>query len=152
MKNIIFKTASIIVLISLMISCNKSKKYSNRMEGNKWKITTISINGVAESNLPELLFKECDIYKETCEGTWISTEGGRAQFAWQFRDKGKTLEIANQTDHVHGNLDVKAAEQCISYTGVYNVVKSKRKYLSLKSSVINGHQGKEVILELERND
>jgi hypothetical protein len=152
MKNYILKTSTVILLIIVMLACNKSKKFSNRMGGYKWKIVTLTVNGTSETNLPELLFKDCDIYKETCKGTWISEEGGRAQFVWQFRDKGKVLEIANQTDHAHGIIDVKAADQCIAFTGVYEVIKSKRKSLVLKSTSITGHQGKEVNIELERKD
>lgn len=122
------------------------------MGGNKWKVVSLSISGSSVSGIPELLFKDCDIYKESCEGSWISPSGGRAQFVWQFRDKGQSLEIANQTDHVHGFEDVKAAEQCIEFSGVYEVIKSRRKFLNLKSTSTHGYKGQEVILELERKD
>jgi hypothetical protein len=109
------KTLALIILICTLVACNKTRRYSNRIEGNKWKVTSIQVNGVAESSLPELLFKDCEIYKETCNGTWLSNEGGRAQFVWQFRENGKVLEIGNLTDHVHSILDVKAAEKCIDH-------------------------------------
>jgi len=146
------KIVAVILLTSTILACNKTKRYSNRIEGNKWKVTSIEVNGIAESSLPDLLFKDCDIYKETCNGTWISSEGGRAQFVWQFRENGKVLEIGNQTDHVHGILDVQAAEKCIAYSGVYEVVKSRRKTFSLKSTKLNGHLGKEVKIEMEKID
>lgn len=141
-----------IVLAGSITFCNKSKMYSNRVEGNKWKITTITVNGNSQGNLPELLFKDCDIYNESCEGSWITGDDGRAQFAWQFRDRGKTVEIINQTDHVHGFQDVKAAEQCIEYSGVYEVIKCRRKSLSIKGKNAHGHAGEEVSIEMERKD
>jgi len=152
MKNIIQKSSFALLLIVALMACNKSNRNSRRVEGYKWKVTSINVNGNAETNLPTLLFKDCDIYNEVCKGTWISDEDGRAEFVWQFRDKGKTIEIANQTDHVHDVLDVKAAEQCIAFTGVYEVVNSKRKSLSIKSTKANAYQGKEVKIEMERLD
>lgn len=152
MINKFLKTLVVILLTCTISACNKTKRYSNRIEGNKWKITSIQVNGIADTSHPELLFKDCDIYKETCNGTWISPEGGRAQFVWQFRENGKVLEIANQTDHAHDILDVKAAEKCIEYSGVYEVMKSQRKTFSLKSTKINGHFGKEVKIEMEKKD
>lgn len=152
MKNLIKVSFAALLTAAMLFACNKSKKYSNRLGGNKWKVVSLKVGGSGVNDLPELLFKDCDIYKESCEGSWINKDEGRAAFVWQFRDKGKILEIANQTDHVHGLQDVKAAEQCIEFSGVYEVVKSKRRSLSIKSSVTHGHTGEEVNMELERKD
>lgn len=134
------------------MACNKTKSNSNKLGGYKWEVKSLTINGTEISNKPTLLFKDCDIYKESCEGSWIGTDQGRAAFAWQFSDNGKKLEIANQTDHVHGIADVKAAEQCIEFTGMYDVQESKRKVLVIKSDMANGHKNKTVEIKLERID
>lgn len=152
MTHYIKNIAVVLFTVSLLASCNKSKKYSKRMDGDKWKVVSLTVAGSEVTGKPELLFKDCDIYKESCEGSWIMPNDGRAAFAWQFRDKGKTLEIINQTDHVHGFADVAAADQCIEFSGVYEVIKSKRKSLTIKSNVTHGHNGQEVKMELERKD
>jgi hypothetical protein len=152
MKKILKGCVVMLLMIAAFSSCNKSKKYSNRVGGNKWKVVAITINGSTAGNLPELLFKDCDIYQESCAGTWITNDGGRATFFWQFRDKGKDLEIANQTDHVHGFQDVKAAEQCIEFSGIYEVESSTRKSFRIKSAVTHGHAGQLVEMTLERKD
>jgi len=149
MKNI-NKIIGILIIAILITACNKSKKYSKRLDGNKWQVKEITIEGGSESNLPEVLFKECDIYEQSCEGSWITPEGGRSAFIWQVRSKGKDFEISNQTDHVHGYLDVKAAEQCIKYTGVYTIVKSKRNQFIIESTVTGGYSGKKVQITFEK--
>jgi hypothetical protein len=147
-----FRTISFFILLGFTLACNKSKRYTNRLDGNKWKVVSITVNGLAQGNLPVLLFKDCDIYKESCKGTWISDGGGRAQFVWQFRENGKVLEISNQSDHAHTLADVKAGEQCIEYTGVYDVLKSKRKFIALKSTTVYGHPNNVVEINLDRAD
>lgn len=142
----------VIVICSLIasLSCNKSKRYSKRMDGNKWEVIELTVNGTAQSDQPDLLFKECDIYKESCEGSWIMPNDGRAQFAWQFRDKGKILEISNQTDHIHSYEDLKASEACIAYSGIYEVKKSKMKELTIESTQTNGYKGMTVKIILKK--
>jgi hypothetical protein len=147
------KTIKIKLLLAALITlmaCNKSKTNSNKLDGYKWGVKEITIEGVSETNLPEVLFKECDIYKESCEGSWLIAEGGRSSFIWQVRSKGKEFEISNQTDHAHSFLDVKAAEQCIKYSGVYNILLSKRKQLIIESMLTAGYFGKKVKIKFER--
>lgn len=139
------------LFFGLAAGCSKSKHYAKRLDGDKWKVSAWSVDGGSLDNPPELLFKDCDVYEESCEGSWISLDG-RAQFVWQFREKGQVLEIANQTDHAHSLADVKAAEQCIAFTGVYSVKKSKRRWIQLQSSSTYGYPGKKVNIELERLD
>ncbi len=150
MKNKIYKLSVIIFFVGILLSCSKTKRYSKRLDANKWQVKEITIDGVAESNLPEILFKECDVYNESCEGSWITPEGGRSSFIWQFRNNGKEFEISNQTDHVHNFQDVKAAEQCINYSGVYKVIDSKRKLLYIETTNSFGHKGKVVKITFEK--
>lgn len=138
-----------VALITFM-ACNKSKTNSNKLDGYKWKVKEITIEGVAETNLPEVLFKECDLYKESCEGSWLIPEGGRSSFIWQVRSKGKEFEISNQTDHAHSLLDVKATEECINYSGVYKILISKRKEFVIESSLTVGYFGKKVKISFTR--
>jgi hypothetical protein len=148
MKNILFITG----LLLAMVSCNKTKTVSNRLDGQKWRVTELSVDGVNQSELPLFKFSECEIYKESCKGLWYLGEEGHSGFAWQIRDKGKILEFNNQADHAHGLEDVKAAEQCIAFSGVYKIIKSKRKSMECETSNAFGYAGKKVVLKMERKD
>lgn len=144
------KTLGLLLITLFFInSCDKNKRYSRRIDDDKWKVTKLTVDGNEQDSLPVIKFNFCDIYEETCEGSWTSADG-KAKLAWQFRDKGKTFEISNQTDHGHDLADVKAAEHCINYTGVYEVVKSKRKYLEIKSLRTYGYNNKVVLMILEK--
>lgn len=146
----LLKLTSLVYVAMLIGSCDKNKFYSRRVDDNKWQVSELSVNGVKQDTLPLIKFDFCDIYEETCEGSWSAADG-KAQIAWQFRDKGKTLEISNQTDHGHDLADIRAAQQCIRLSGVYSVVDSKRKYLELKSETTFGYPNKTVIMKLKRN-
>jgi hypothetical protein len=139
-------------LLIAMVSCNKTKTVSNRLDGQKWKVTELSVDGVNELELPRFKFSDCEIYKESCKGLWYLGEDGHSGFAWQIRDKGKTLEFSNQADHAHGLEDVKAAEQCIAFSGIYKVLVSKRKRMEFETSAAFGFPGKKVVLKMERED
>lgn len=136
--------------VLLLTACNKTKTVSNRLDGQKWQVTELSVDGVNQSSLTVLKFSECEIYKESCTGLWYLGETGHAGFAWQIRDKGKTLEISNQADHAHGLEDVKAAEQCIAFSGVYKILENKRKNMSFETTTAHAYNGKKVIIKMER--
>lgn len=138
--------------VLLLTACNKTKTVSNRLDGQKWQVTELSVDGVNQSSLTVLKFSECEIYKESCTGQWYLGETGHAGFAWQIRDKGKTLEISNQADHAHGLEDVKAAEQCIAFSGVYKILENKRKNMSFETTTAHAYKGKKVIIKMERKD
>jgi hypothetical protein len=110
------------------------------------------VDGVNQPQLPVIKFSECEIYKESCKGLWYLGETGHGGIIWQIRDKGKTLEISNQADHTHSIEDVKAAEQCIAFSGVYKIIKSKRKSMECETSTAYGYSGKKVVLKMERQD
>lgn len=138
--------------VLLLTACNKTKTVSNRLDGQKWQVTELSVDGVNQSTLPVLKFSECEIYKESCTGQWYLGETGHAGFAWQIRDKGKTLEISNQADHAHGMEDINAAEQCIAFGGVYKTLQNKRKTMTFETTAAYAFPGKKVILKMERKD
>lgn len=150
MKNrvIIFCLATVV----LLSGCNKTKSVSNRLDDQKWTVTELSVDGVGQTQLPKIKFKECEIYKESCTGLWYLGEEGHAGIAWQIRDKGKTMEISNQADHAHGIEDVKASEQCIAFAGVYKVISSKRKKMEFETTAAFAYPGKKVVLKMERQD
>jgi len=136
--------------ILFLSSCNKTKTVSNRMDGQRWHVTELSVDGVNQSELPVLRFSECEIYKESCKGLWYIGESGHGGFAWQIRDKGKTLEFSNQADHAHGMEDIKAADQCIAFSGIYKVLVSKRNRMEFETNAAFAYPGRKVVLKMER--
>lgn len=146
------KTTIIIAITALIftISCNKSKRNSKKLDDNKWKAVELSVDGVNVSELPTFKFNDCDIYKEACKGWWYLGEDGHSETAWQFRNKGKEFEISNQADHAHGLEDVKAADQCIAFSGVYNVIKSTRNKMEFESTKTFKYPNQKVVLKIER--
>jgi len=138
------------LLLLLLLGCNKSNRYASKIEGNKWKLSKLTVEGTIQTLESTLLFKDCDIYEESCTGSWINASEGRAAFAWQFRDKGKTLEISNQTDHAHSIEDINAAELCINFSGVYTVEKCTRQSIIIYSEAAHGYKGKKIELELTK--
>lgn len=143
-------TLSCLITILLLAACNKSNRYASKIEGNKWKIETVTLDGTNQPIVSTLLFKDCDIYEESCSGSWINEAEGRASFAWQFRDKGQTLEIINQTDHAHNLVDVQAAETCISFSGVYQVEKCTRNEIIISSTSTHGYPAKKINIQLSK--
>ena len=134
-------------------SCNKDKKYSNELSGEVWEASSLTIDGVAEIVLPTLEFDDCKIYKETCLGKWES-EGhshgsGSAEpevsIARQIRDKGKTLEISNQTEG-------EAAVQCWQLSGIYELKRNDKTQFDLTSNSTQGYPGKQVVLRLTKSE
>jgi hypothetical protein len=139
----------IIALSVLLMFCDKNKRSSRRLDNDKWKVTTLTVDGKNQDTLPIIKFTFCQIYEETCTGSWSSSDG-KATIAWQFRDEGKTFELSNQSDHGHSLADLNAVDQCIRFTGVYEVVNYKRKYLEVKSSKTYGYMDKTVIMIMEK--
>lgn len=155
MKKII--VFSLILITALVVEgCNKTKKFSKRLAGEKWTVTELSVAGINESELPVLSFNDCDIYDESCKGEWETPEHEHAEFVWQIRDKGGLFELSNQSSldeiHSHSGDDHAAEEaiiQCQNFSGVYTIVSSKRKSMELESQNTLGHSGQLVKMKLE---
>jgi hypothetical protein len=135
---------------SIAVACNKTKTYSNRLDGGVWKVTELSVDGVNQSELPDWNINECDIYGESCTGEWQNAEGGHGEFVWQFRDKGKTFEISNQSDHTHSHADEEAQAQCSDFSGVYTVEESGKKKMKFSSTVTIGYPGSTAVITIEK--
>lgn len=142
---------AMVTLSVIILSCNKDKQYSRNLSGEEWEVKELVIDGVAQTDeLPVLEFEDCDIYNETCNGIW---EGGghshgsgsadeEVKFAWQVRDKGKVIEISNQSSG-------KDAVQCWQLSGVYDLVRENKEKFELQSSNTQGYPGKMVKIVLE---
>lgn len=158
MKQIILYLPLVAVLAT---GCNKTKSFSNRLSGETWAVTKLTIDGEEEESdhFPTLEFADCDIYEEVCEGHWM-LEGEEAHFAWQFDERGSLFTISNQStaehDHDHEHEDdaehehADPVDQCQDLSGTYDVEEMKRSTMTIKSTSTVGHEGEEVMLVLEK--
>ncbi len=156
MKNLI-SILMIVIVAGAISSCNKTKKVSKRfMKSGEWKVTELSVDGVNEDELPTWEIEDCDIYKESCEGEWKNDEGGHSEFIWQFREKGETFEISRQAEeeaghsHTHDHAAEEAAAQCYNFSGVYEVISSKKDEMEFRSTATAGHNGKQVVIKISK--
>jgi hypothetical protein len=144
MKNVFRIT--ILLIVVTFISCNKNKQSSKTLQGSTWKFTSLKIDGVSDSSLATLKFKEGNMYNEVISGTWVNHDSSQTDeitFVWQFRNKGKTFEISNQSD---GD----AALQCSMLSGIYQVTQLKNSNFSITSKSTIGYSNKEVAIELSK--
>lgn len=158
-KTIILLAGAVLTAALALTACNKTKMYSNRLDGGDWKVTELSVDGKNEAELPKWNIGECDAYKETCTGSWKNDHDHTAKFVWQFREKGKKFEISNQskvedvTAGLIGDMFFHAeelADQCVNFSGVYNVLEHKKKMMKFESTSAIGFPGQKVIISIEK--
>lgn len=154
MKTLKIISLSMAILIGFA-ACNKTKVNSKRlMKAGEWKVTELSVDGTNEAELPSWEIEDCDIYAQSCMAEWMNDEGGHAEFVWQFREKGKTFEISYQADedhaHAHDHAAEEAAAQAYAFSGVYEVVESKSKEMQFQTTAALGHDGKAVVIKIEK--
>ena len=146
---------SAILFAFTFFACNKSKKFSNRLiKAGEWHVVELSVDGVNEAELPEWHIEDCDIYEESCFGEWENAEGGHAEFIWQFNEKGKTFIISRQEgehEHTHDHASEEANEQCLNFSGNYEVITHRKNEMEFKSSTTYGYNGKTVIIKIEKH-
>lgn len=153
MKKQLFYLTAIILIAG---ACNKVKRSTHKLEGT-WKAEVFTINGAAETELPSFSFDDCDAYDEVCEGELFNDEDGHADFAWQFREKGKVFEYSNQASmdgHSHAAGTAHAEEEAVmlsqELSGIYEVIEQDKKHFKIKSSSTLGYNGQEVVIELHK--
>lgn len=161
----------ILILVAVasfsLSACNKTNSFSNRLSGEIWEVSKLTIDGDEEEadHLPELHFEDCDIYDEVCMGEWY-IEDEHAEFAWQFNDNGESFTISNQSeaehdhdhgddhDHDHGDEEkhIEPVDQCQELSGTYTVEEMTRSVMKISSNSVIGHDGETVTIELKRVD
>lgn len=146
-----------VTVLAFGTACNKTKKVSKRfIDAGEWKVATLTVDGTAEDELPELEIEDCEIYTDApCKGEWKNEEGGHAEFYWQFREKGETFEISHQAEseeegHAHDHAAEEAAEQCYHFSGIYQVISSSKDRIELSSTTTVGYPGNTVSLIMEK--
>jgi hypothetical protein len=154
MKNYKFIGVLALTMLLVVASCNKTKQTSERLAGNTWKVTTLTVDGVAEEHLPVLTFEDCDIYGgASCKGDW-TYDSYHAHYIWQFREKAKKFELSNQSDledaHGGGHEAEENIIQCQNFSGVYDVEVRKKDKMEFKTTNAVGFPGQTVVMKLEK--
>lgn len=149
----------LIVVLLCATACSKTKRYANRLSGETWKITSVSIGQVPQQaeKYASLIFEDCDIFEDTCHGQW-SLDTSKADFIWQVNDQGKTFILACLTLYEdvqgteEGGQNYDALKQCQFMSGYYTIDKMKKKTMEISSNETAGYRGVKVEMVLERND
>lgn len=144
MKQLIY----ILTLITLLMifSCNKNKQSSITLQGTTWKFTSLKIGGLSDSSFATLKFNEGNIYNEVLTGGWSNkgnTQTETVIFAWQFRDKGKTFELSNQSEGDD-------AIQCSELSGIYAVDELTETTMKINTTSALGYVNKKVEIVLAK--
>ncbi|MGB0932832.1 MAG: hypothetical protein ACPGU5_01025 [Lishizhenia sp.] len=158
MKQIIFIS---IVLTAFLISCNKEKRFSKRLEkGETWIVKELTVNGEAQNILGEWLVAEntdivkpTDIYEEVPQLTWQAQDTLDAVLEWQFQDKGKTfvLNYFVTCDNCDGE-DLDALDYfAFDISGKYDVEQHKRKEMKFISKALP-NSTQEIEIKIERKE
>lgn len=129
-----------IVLTAFLISCNKEKRFSKRLQkGETWLVQEIKIDGVAQSIKGEWkITSDTDIYEEVPQLTWQAQDTLDAVLEWQFQDKGKTfvLNYFITCDNCDGE-DLDALDYfAFEISGKYDVEQHKRKEMKFISKAL----------------
>ena len=147
-------STSLLIVILIFSSCKKDKRISNRIDGEKFYIWDLTINGQTPINYDTLSFYECKIYKDLCSGSW-NRNGGESSFYWQINEKGKELVIANNRtlENIPANQpDYNAIDQCYKLSGKYEIVNIEKDrgqlIINVKSYDTKGYPGIEVSFTL----
>jgi hypothetical protein len=142
--------SSILTTLMVIVSCNKTKINTSRLDDAEWSVTSLSVDGTNESKLPTWKLSDCDAYKASCKGIWRNTEGGQAEFIWQFRSSGKTFEISNQAKLIEEEATDEAIMQCEAFSGVYTVIENGKKKMKFETTSALGYVGKKVTITAEK--
>ena len=129
-----------IVLTAFLISCNKEKRFSKRLQkGETWLVQEIKVDGVAQSIKGEWkITSDTDIYEEVPQLTWQAQDTLDAVLEWQFQDKGKTfvLNYFITCDNCDGE-DLDALDYfAFEISGKYDVEQHKRKEMKFISKAL----------------
>ncbi len=152
MKNYSKLIIAVFAIAVVFTSCNKTKTTSNRfMKAGEWNVTELSVDGVNQEELPHWIIGDCDIYAESCIGSWENHEGGATDFVWQVTDNGDSFVISRQGP-VEGleHADEEMATQCFAFSGKYDIIESGKNSMKLMSTATEAFTGQSAVIVLEK--
>lgn len=154
MKKLLLVFSALAIVAVTVVACNKTNQRSKRLiKGGEWKVTELTIDGVSEEELPSWEISDCDPYESVCIGHWENEEGGHAEFAWQFNDKGQSFTISHQAEegeHEHEHADQEAAEQAYHFSGTYEVLEYSKTKMKFTSNETVGFPGQTAVIVIEK--
>lgn len=154
MKKLVFLFSALAIVAVTVVACNKTNQRSKRLiKGGEWTVTELTVDGVSEEELPSWEISDCDPYEAVCIGHWENEEGGHAEFAWQFNDKGESFIISHQAEegeHEHEHADEEAAEQAYNFSGTYEVLEYSKTKMKFTSTETVGFPGQTAVIVIEK--
>ena len=136
----------------LFASCNKTKSTSKRfIKAGEWNVTELSVDGVNQEELPFWTIGDCDIYEESCIGSWQNDEGGATDFVWQVTSNGESFAISRQgPDEGLEHADEEMATQCFEFSGTYDIIENEKTSMKFSSTATQGFPGQAAVIVLEK--
>jgi hypothetical protein len=152
MKSIL--TVLLISILALTItSCNKEKRYSNKLiKGEQWTVKDIT---VAESSLNTFgtwkVMQDVNIYDTVPQVLWIDGEENSI-FEWQFQNKGKVFQLnyMQLCEECDGEDLSTLDHLTYDLTGTYNVERHGRKKMEFSSDKTIKYSGETVSILIEK--
>lgn len=142
-----------VMSIALVVAaCNKTKSTSKCfIKAGEWHVTELSIDGVSEEELPHWTIGDCNIYKESCIGSWENQEGGATDFVWQIKENGEKFVISRQgPDEGLEHADEEMATQCFGFSGTYDIVENEKTRMKFTSTTLPEFPGQAAVIVIEK--
>lgn len=143
---------AVFTIALLFASCNKTKSTSKRfIKAGEWNLTELSVDGVNQEELPHWIIGDCDIYAESCVGSWKNDEGGATDFVWQVTNNGDSFVISRQGPNEGlEHADEEMATQCFEFSGAYDIIENGKTSMKLMSTTTEGFSGQSAVIMLEK--
>lgn len=143
---------AVFAIALLFASCNKTKSTSKRfIKAGEWNLTELSVDGVNQEELPHWIIGDCDIYAESCVGSWKNDEGGATDFVWQVTNNGDSFVISRQGPNEGlEHADEEMATQCFEFSGTYDIIENGKTSMKLMSTTTEGFSGQSAVIMLEK--
>lgn len=133
---------SLVLIFTLLVlsSCDKTKSAQKKfIKEGRWVATEISTENISVDKLPNLDINSCDDQTNFCTGVWRHPFGSYCKFNWKFSNLGGDFEF--YTDTLSSEPESMAYSQCLNFSGVYKVKKSKRNEFHFESKATKGYPG-----------
>lgn len=151
------KTKLIIVAIAILTltvtSCNKEKRYSNKLiKGEKWEVKDITVAGNSLNTFGVWNVTQDVVIYDTIPQVLWTADTLDAVFEWQFQNKGKTFQLnyVQLCDECFGDELSMLDYLTYDLTGTYDVERHSRKKMEFISNQTIKYNGQEVHILIER--
>lgn len=138
----------LILLIVLVISCDKTKRASNQLiKKGRWTITELRAGTTEFTKLPKWQIYSCPDPENSCPAKWEHQAGSATDFYWKFYNIGGDFDF--YVDTTQADKSTMAYAQCQNFSGHYKVKESKSKSFHFESEEVVGYPGKLVTIKIE---